>query len=519
MPTLLRRILPALVCTLTFLALPAQSRAQDDTNAALITDGGVWAQYMNQVMGGTSAMLQQPGGTIRGPMGIYANVRLSDVLLEAFKVVCPIVGMFPRCQPNPAQVVDEYLTNYFGNLLVNQAVSGILLETDWYDLQPKDPGPLPPTNQFTNMDSFYFNYVDDAFKAIILWNKAHPHTQFPKTLQLGVSPGFHSPLNINTTDQSGSNWLGGYLNSCDSLFMGSGVTIPVSGSTTLTGCGYTNIFYQTENAPHVQLLFPMPWNTTYKGYWQAFLSALNQHITTSKYEDTEYASVFVSISVGGPTASSNEMILPNGDQADDCEKHPKNPTNRNACNLTLPFGFGSGNPTVSVYTAWNCLLGNNYGVAGNCISDSSYGLTSGSSYIDSNRAFVEEWAAAIDMYGGIFNGVTLIVSRGNGLPKFPSPSNTYLNNAPPAFSSNCGIPSATNMDCAAETAIVAYFAGPPIGPNAKGTAMAGLKAGDLTVTTGMGSTSRPVKWLTYNTTPSIFLSAANGPSVLKSGSS
>lgn len=60
----------------------------------------------------------------------------------------------------------------------------------------------------------------------------------------------------------------------------------------------------------------------------------------------------MSISVASPTASSDEIILPNGNQ--------DVTTNKDAGTLTLPAksvhkgytAFG-----VSVYTAWNCLLG------------------------------------------------------------------------------------------------------------------------------------------------------------------
>jgi hypothetical protein len=116
-------ILPALVRTLTLLALPVQSRAQDDTNAALITDGGVWAQYMNQVMGGTSAMLPQPGTTIRGRTGIYAIAQLSALLPQANSLA---TNACHGCTPTEiAARRDEYITHYFGNLLANPAVSGL----------------------------------------------------------------------------------------------------------------------------------------------------------------------------------------------------------------------------------------------------------------------------------------------------------------------------------------------------------------------------------------------------------
>ena len=455
------------------LALPQQSRAQDDTNAALITDGTTWAQYMHQVMGGASTALSQLGGTIRGPTGIYANVLLAPAIKQAQNVVNPSGSLLL----DEGKLIDGALTAYFGYLLDNPAVSGLFLQAQWQDLQPSDPGPNPLK---PNPTSFYFNYIDDAFNAVIAWNKANP-SKPPKTLQLDVTPGFNSPL------QPGSGWLLNYLSSCDGLFMSPPASVSSS-------CGYTTIFYRTESQPEIQMPLPMPWNPTYKAYWQAFLSALNQHIASNP----DYVSSFVSIGVGGPTASSTEIILPNGnaDKAND---------NLNAGMLTLPGVAGSG---VTVYQAWNCLLGNAYGVSGNCLA-AGYGATS--SYINSDRAFVEEWADTIDMYGEIFSGVTLIVTTGNGLPNFPVASGSPLLVPPPAFAPDCGTSSTTTMDCAAETAIVAYFAGPPIGgANAKATAMAGLTARDLTAKTPASGSER-VKWLSYNTT--------DGPSVLNGGSS
>jgi hypothetical protein len=50
-----------LACILASLALPQQSRAQDDSNAARILDNITWARDMHQVMGGASLRLPQLG--------------------------------------------------------------------------------------------------------------------------------------------------------------------------------------------------------------------------------------------------------------------------------------------------------------------------------------------------------------------------------------------------------------------------------------------------------------------------
>jgi hypothetical protein len=161
----------ALVCILAGLVLTQQVRAQDDTNAAKITDGTTWAQYMHQVMGGTS--LTVSASTIRGPAGIYANVLLSPLITKAHNLACP----------NPdavcaLELVDYYITNYFLYLLENPAVSGILLLAQWQDLSPVDPGD-PPSPSSLNL-----HFIDDAFNAISAWNKQNPKR--PKTLQLSV---------------------------------------------------------------------------------------------------------------------------------------------------------------------------------------------------------------------------------------------------------------------------------------------------------------------------------------------
>lgn len=62
-----------------------------------------------------------------------------------------------------------------------------------------------------------------------------------------------------------------------------------------------------------------------------------------------------------------------------------------------------------------------------CTPDGFSTTTSDSDYTNSDRAFIEEWAAAIDMYGAIFTGVALVVTTGagsrvrgrNGLPELP----------------------------------------------------------------------------------------------------
>jgi hypothetical protein len=164
-----------------------------------------------------------------------------------------------------------------------------------------------------------------------------------------------------------------------------------------------------------------------------------------------------------------------------------------------PLGGYSANAGINAQSAWNCLLANAYGVK--------------SSYLNANRAFIEEWAAGIDMFGEIFSGVTLTVATGNGLPEFhpsetmvpgcgltgislpPQATTKLLANPPPAFLPDCGSSPLHPMDCAAETAILAYFAEPPVGgPNAKATQENALSASDDVVNTLLSLSNASVKW-------------------------
>jgi hypothetical protein len=97
------------------------------------------------------------------------------------------------------------------------------------------------------------------------------------------------------------------------------------------------------------------------------------------------------------------------------------------------------------------------------------------------------------MYGQIFSNLTLVVTTGMGFPEFPSPPSGGFTTPPLAFMGDCG--TTPTLDCAAETAILAYFAGPPIGgPNAKATQESGLNASGGTVLSDLS-----VKWLAQAT--------------------
>jgi hypothetical protein len=383
------------------------------------------------------------------PKGIYVIVMMPYLITQA-QGAATSLGI----------TTDAALTNYFTVLLNNTAVSGLLLTAPWRTLNPNDPT--------TSSSPYSWNSIDDAFTSLANWNSSNP-TLPPKTLQLVVNPGFNSP-----------NWIFNHVDSCDGLFLN-----PHPPKLPSSSCGYTDIFLETEGGTPTAKRLPLPWSPTYNSLWRTFLIKLNAHIASSSTN----AANFVSIGVGGPTASSEEMILPND-------------INNPGSSLTLPnppSGYTTAS-NISALSAWNCLLANTYGPT--------------SPYLNSNRAFVEEWNAAIDMYGGIFSGIPLTVSTGDGLP-FPElpaatsppvpgcalsgvslPTGPSLSAPPPGFAPDCG--TSRPMDCAAETAVLAYFAEPPVsGPNAKATQMNGLTAAGITNLGNLSTAS--VKWLSVST--------------------
>jgi len=230
--------------------------------------------------------------------------------------------------------------------------------------------------------------------------------QTPKTIQLIVTAGFQSP-----------QWMLAQIPSCDGLFQ-LPVQIPP------TTCGKATFVGYSEAGDGSEL--PMPWNPFYKSSWKTFLMALAAQYLSNP--------TFVSIAVAGPTAASAEMLMPNNS------------------NTPSQSQFGGVLPN----DMWRQLLAFEYpGVA---------------AYQKSDQAFIDEWNTAIDLYGQIFSGVTLVATTGSGLPNLSATGFTI----PSAFSGDCGVP---DMDCGAETTILSHFAEPTVGgTNAKATQTSGMEA-------------------------------------------
>jgi hypothetical protein len=316
------------------------------------------------------------------------------------------------------------LPTLYDTLLGNQAVSGLAIQVHWDTLNPNPP---------SDPDAYSWGPVDDAFTSVANWNSLNSNST-PKTIQLIVSPGFNSP-----------QWVRDELTSCNGLFLFSGLLLPPPSSE----CGYATFtnFAEEDQADSMEL--PMPWNATYQMAWKTFLQAL-----ADKYNGNP---ALVSIAVAGPTAVSAEMLLPNG-----------NKVNQLQFAHELCFVLGGcvvfGLPT-SPNAMWKVLL-DNAGLA------------------ETDQAFVTAWDDAIDTYGGIFSGITLVATTGNGLPNLTSgdskgdfpPPTTPIDFAPDCTYVKMSKTHYANMDCQAETNILSHFMKADKGGfNAKAVQTSGLE--------------------------------------------
>jgi hypothetical protein len=227
------------------------------------------------------------------------------------------------------------------------------------------------------------------------------------------------------------SWVLDEVPPCDGLFQ----SPPVRPATTCGSARFLDSEGMANDAAPKPL--PLPWDAVYKSSWRTFLVAL-----AARYGDNP---AFVSIAIAGPTATSAEMILPTiGTSPDTC---------------------------VSQIAMWKTLLGFQY--------------PDDPSYQASDQAFVDAWNAAIDMYGEVFSGLTLVATTGDGLPNFSSSGFEV----PAGFAADCGDP--PDMDCAAETTILAHFADPSVGgANAKATQTSGLEASRVGLPLGIDGVRR-----------------------------
>jgi len=364
-----------------------------------------------------AATVKDPPPQPRRPRGIYADVGIDAEIKRN-----------NWTKASSTQLESDF-KGLYKDLLGNPAVSGIVLYETWARLNPNPPTPStgssvsPIANQEPEtmakrvgpapLDPYDWTLIDDLFSEAAAWNSKNP-TKAQKTIQLVVTAGINSP-----------SWVKNLLTSCDYMFQ------PPSGSPPPSSCGMVTFWGFGEGGdppkgPVAQTL-PMPWDPTYKSAWQTLLTAV-----AAKYESNP---LFVSISVAGPTASSEEMMFPN---------------DNNASNPQTQFGT-----PISPDDMWLALLKSQY----SAVPANQYpGLT----YQNSDQGFIDEWENAIDMYGKIFSGITLSISTGNSFPPLSKPPKGSPFPVPSGLTADC--PDA-NMDCPAETAIVAYFEDPTKGGN------------------------------------------------------
>jgi hypothetical protein len=209
----------------------------------------------------------------------------------------------------------------------NPAISGLFLYFQWSRLEPQK-------------GQFDFAAVEDAFRTA---EAAH------KTVQIALIPGFWSP-----------SWLLGELRSCDEWLASGGRT-----GAAPTRCGKATFSLPEGVALKGEMHeLPLPWNPVYKRAWHELLVEFARRFGQRE--------ALVSIAIAGPTAQSEEIIMPH---------------------------LGPGETEK-----WARLLEAFY-------PDPSYHRSS--------RAFVEEWEAAIDDYERTFSNLTLALTLAGGLPFNP----------------------------------------------------------------------------------------------------
>jgi hypothetical protein len=198
--------------------------------------------------------------------------------LLAFLVSAPVVLAQDKPQPlrapsqaSPRQprgiyaVVLAFDHHPYTDAIDNPAISGLFLYFDWATLEPQK-------------GQFDFSLLEEAFRVA---DSKH------KTVQLALLPGFSTP-----------RWLLDELSSCDEWLASGGRT-----GSAPPQCGKATFGLPEGEARKGEMHeLPLPWNPVYKRYWHAFLLEFARRFGQRE--------AFVSIAVAGPTAQSEEIILP-----------------------------------------------------------------------------------------------------------------------------------------------------------------------------------------------------------------
>jgi len=207
-------------------------------------------------------------------------------------------------------------------------------------------------NPQSSSNPYDFSWLDDAFTAAATYNAANP-SQAPRTVRLQVYVGFNSP-----------SWLLNSIPTCDGLFM-TPVQMPPS------NCGMATFIGFQEGGESNTL--PMPWNVTYNSALNTFLTALAARYLANP--------LFVAIDVMGPTAATSEMIVPTSG------------------NTPAQTQFGG---SLTPDDMWRTLL--------------LFAYPGQTAYHATDQFLIDAWEAAINMFGQIFTGITLVVNTGDQFP-------------------------------------------------------------------------------------------------------
>ena len=309
---------------------------------------------------------------------------------------------------------DECVSNSVAELLTNQAISGVAAYVWWSDLCPAVPA--DSTNSIVG--STNWGILDAVFGAVEQYNAANSN-QPPKTIQLGIIPGFHTP-----------SWILNQIPSCDAMFTTNGVNPNLVTNT--CGCA-TFLSGEGANANVSPAPLPLPWNPIYTNYWSGFIHAAAQRYGTNP--------LLVSVCVAGPTSDSDEIIEPNE------SNNPLTYTNWNYL-FALTFPTNYQNSDQAFIEAWERSID----MFGNAFSNLTLVVTTGNGLPNFTNA-----------QGALYQTYTIP-------PGF----------AWDCTSTNSETGKADLMDAASECAVLAYFADPQHGGNnAKATMEDGLTAREI----------------------------------------
>jgi hypothetical protein len=360
-----------------------------------------------------------------GSAGVFAKV---DIEAAIKRVRRDYANTHGGHFPNIAEL-HALLSQLYGKLLNNHAVSGLVAGMNWGDIQLSDPSGEACNPYGYTPSGCDWSYLDDVFMVARLAGVP---------LHIQITPGFDSP-----------GWLLKQIPSCDGLFD------PTTAASVVADCGkvtFTNFPEKSHTDPddNGKYVLPLPWNGVYQQAWWSFLKLFAQRYNPGLGPGAD--APLAAVSIAGPVSVSPEIIFP---------------TSNNKS--TLPSG-------MDVDDAWTILI--QHSVPPNVAEPPKYAKT--------DEVFIEQWKAAIDQYESIFTGVTLVLTpdASDDLPEFKSNPWQASPFTSPVYPVDCTA-TATPRSCEAKAEIISYFI-TATGPNGKATLVGGLTASSDTAFGNIG---------------------------------